>query len=281
VLVDVHGRSLVAAAYVQDEVLFSPRLRVNAGLRYDHHESFGGTLNPRLAAIVTPRERTVLKLLVGRAFRAPNDYELYYFNGTAVPRLKPETIWTGEVAWEQQLTSHVTASASVYQYKVSDLIDQTVSDETSDGIAFVNNSSVTARGIEVEANGSFARGLRVRAAHAFGRATDDIGGGQLSNSPENLSNFNVIAPIGASGIAVATNVQIVGARRTLLGERVEPAAVTNLTISRRHLAKRLDVACSIYNLFDVDHPDPGASEHRQQLIPQDGRSALLRFNWRF
>jgi outer membrane receptor for ferrienterochelin and colicins len=281
VLIDVRGRSLTAGTYVQDEFLVAPRVRVNAGLRYDHYESFGGTLNPRFGVIVTPRDKSVLKILAGRAFRAPNDYELYYFNRSTMPALNPEAIWTGEVAWEQQVAAHLTASASVYQYRVESLIDQIATDATPDGIAFVNNSAVTARGLELEAQGSWGRGLRVRAAHAFGRASDDGSRERLSNSPANLTTINVIAPIGASGIVAAANVQIIGARRTLLGERVEAAGVTNLTISRRQVAKRVDVACSVYNLFDVEHPDPGASEHRQQTIPQDGRTALLRLTWRF
>ena len=36
------------------------------------------TLNPRAAVIYRPREDMALKLLAGRAFRAPNVYELYY-----------------------------------------------------------------------------------------------------------------------------------------------------------------------------------------------------------
>ena len=64
--------------FIQDEYQILDNLILTAGLRYDHFETFGGSLNPRVALIYSPFTRTSLKFLFGTGFRAPNGYELYY-----------------------------------------------------------------------------------------------------------------------------------------------------------------------------------------------------------
>ena len=51
------------------------------GVRFDHYPSFGGTINPRTSLVYRPFSGTWLKAHYGRAFRAPNLYELYYEDG--------------------------------------------------------------------------------------------------------------------------------------------------------------------------------------------------------
>lgn len=105
VVLDDRRRSETAAVYVEDEVRIHRRVLLNAGLRWDRYfDTFGGTLNPRLGLIVSPYEGAALKLLYGRAFRAPNPFELYYY-GQIEPSagLKPERIVTHELVWEQRV----------------------------------------------------------------------------------------------------------------------------------------------------------------------------------
>jgi hypothetical protein len=65
------------------------------------------------------------------------------------------------------------------------------------------------------------------------------------------------------------------------GGQIDAAAVTNLTLSNTRSERGVDLALSVRNLFDVEHGDPGAEEHRQMAIPQDGRTLSLRATWRF
>jgi iron complex outermembrane receptor protein len=57
--------------------------------------------------------------------------------------------------------------------------------------------------------------------------------------------------------------------------------LTNLTLLGERLAENLDLSASIYNLFDKRYSDPGAQEHVQDLIAQDGRSYRFKLNYRF
>ena len=116
------------ALFFQDEFDILENLTVNAGVRYDHFETFGGTTNPRAAVIYSPFEDTVLKLLYGEAFRAPNAFEFYYEDAgesqKANPDLQPETIKTYELVWDQQVGENIRGTVSGFFYKINDLITQ-------------------------------------------------------------------------------------------------------------------------------------------------------------
>jgi outer membrane receptor protein involved in Fe transport len=67
---------LITALYAQDELGITSRLTLDAGVRYDHYSTFGGTTNPRLALIYRPASKTTLKLLYGDAFSARDVYQI-------------------------------------------------------------------------------------------------------------------------------------------------------------------------------------------------------------
>ncbi len=82
---DIYGESLNVnvpgtnvGVYAQDEVRIFPWLLGNFGLRVDRFDAFGVHAAPRAGLVLLPRDQTAIKLLYGRAFRAPNAYELYY-----------------------------------------------------------------------------------------------------------------------------------------------------------------------------------------------------------
>ena len=84
----------------------------NGGLRYDAMGFVRPT--PRLAligALVHP----VDEYLYGRAFRAPNQYELnsFYF-GEATRNLRPESIDTHEIVWERYINDWLRTSVATY-----------------------------------------------------------------------------------------------------------------------------------------------------------------------
>ena len=122
--------SLNWAFFLQDEYSILDNLILNVGVRYDHYESFGGTVNPRVALIYN-YEQTTFKALYGQAFRAPNAYERFY-SGTGLnanPSLDPETIRTYELVVDHALTEHFRATVAGYFYTIDDLVS--LEDDTS------------------------------------------------------------------------------------------------------------------------------------------------------
>jgi len=70
-------------------------------------------------------------------------------------------------------------------------------------------------------------------------------------------------------------------RKTLAGRHTPGFFLTNVTLFSQHLVKGLEISASVYNLFDTHYGDPGAEEHRQDVIPQDGRSFRFKLTYGF
>lgn len=269
--------------YTQAEIKLRENLLLNAGLRYDHFENFGGTANPRLGLIYTPWEKSTFKILYGQAYRAPNAYELYLETpgyAKANLALQPETIRTYEVVYEQFLPHNLRLNVSGYFYDIQDLISQEI--DPADGLyVFSNISNVQAKGLELELEGRYAGGFIARTSYALQHAEDVNSGQELSNSPRHLAKLSLVAPLYREKIYGGLELQYTGDVNTPSGSRNAGRIIANATLFSRRVVKNLDVSASIYNLFDTAYAHPSAFGNVQNSIPQDGRSFRIKFTWTF
>ncbi len=266
--------------FVQAELSLRTNLCLNAGVRYDHYfEGFGGTLNPRLGLIYNPWERTTLKALFGQAFRAPNCYEQYYFLEQPLhPALDPETIRTYELVCEQYLPHNHRLTLAGYYYTVDDIITQTKT--PSGGVYFGNLEGARALGVEFEVEGLYANGLRGRVSYGLQHASD-YDGDELTASPRHLVKFNASYPLYRDKLFAGLELQYTSPMHTLAGNSTDDFLLTNVTLFGQRLWKGLELSASIYNLFDVHYGYPGAAEHTQDVIGQDGRTFRLKLTYHF
>ena len=271
------------ALYAQDEIKVHQRVLVNVGLRHDQYDTFGGTTNPRAAVIYTPASATTLKLLYGEAFRAPNAYELFWRQdalGKPNPALRPETNQTSELVVEQALGTAVRIGATVFTYRIDDLITQQT-DPLDDLLVYNNVERIAARGLEVESEGRWSNGVTARSSwtwqHSENAATDE----RLTNSPAHVAQFLVRAPVTRRALSAGFEARYLSERLTISGGRVEPLFVANATLLALHRRSGLQVSASVFNIFDRRFADPASEEHRQDSIVQNGRSFRLNVVYRF
>jgi outer membrane receptor for ferrienterochelin and colicins len=269
--------------YAQDEYEILPNLRLNAGLRFDTYESFGGFLDPRAALIYQPFDKTVLKLLYGRAFRIPNVFELFYQDGGSTQKastnLQPETIDTYEMVWEQYIGKHLMFSVSGYYYSMDNLITLQV-DPQDRLLVFHNVDQVTGKGIELQLGGKWPNGIQGRASYAWQRAEDAFGN-WLTNSPEHQAKLNLMFPLIADRLFGGSELLYMSPRKTVHDKKSDDSYVMNLTLSAPNLFKGLDLSASVYNLFNQNYGDPGSDANVQNLIPQDGISFRVKATYAF
>lgn len=276
-------RSHNEALYAQDEWRLSKRVILNAGVRHDRYESFGGTTNPRLALIVNPDEHSAVKMLYGSAFRAPNAYELHYHDAWVTQKppvaLNPETIRSYEITYERT-GSTLSGSMSVFRYRIADLISLTT-DPKDELLVFDNVDRVESTGIEIELGTRIGGRIDVRGSYAYQRAKDLSTGAILTNAPRHLAHLNVGTRLFEDLVRVGLELGHVGARLSARREVVAGQTTANVVLEARGGRDFPTVTLGVFNIFDRDVADPGGEEHFQPKIPQDGRAVRFSVTSRF
>ncbi len=272
------------AFFLQDEFSILSNLILNAGVRYDHYESFGGTVNPRVALIYN-YEKTTFKALYGQAFRAPNAYERFY-SGTGLnanPSLDAEAIKTYELAVDHTLTDHIRATVAGYFYTIDDLVSLGDDPSAPGSLTYSNAGKTESMGLELqlEMDDKGPLGVAGRIGYALQKTEDRRTNGRLTNSPAHPLNFNAIVPVVQDKIFAGLEVLYTSKRKTLAGNSTNGFSTTNVTLLTKNVLEGLEVSASVRNLFDRDYSDPGSGEHVQDEIEQDGRSFWLKIKYGF
>ncbi|MFO0700943.1 MAG: TonB-dependent receptor [Nitrospira sp.] len=280
---DDKRKSNILAFYLQDEFAITDRLILNAGFRFDHYSSFGGTVNPRAGLIYTWRDTTA-KLLYGRAFRAPSPFEQFYVSpgvNKANPDLQPEIINTYELVLEQYVGHHLRGSASAYYYEIDKLISQVTDPNDNDLLVYRNGNNVNAKGVEFTLEGKWPSGLEGRLSYAIQEARDSGSDRLLTNSPQHLAKGNLIIPLYGDKVFASLETRYMSSRLTLAGNKAKNVFLTNMTLFTQQLLPGWEFSAQVNNLFDHRYGDPASGEHLQDTILQDGRTYWLKLKYHF
>jgi iron complex outermembrane receptor protein len=278
----IRDSSSIAAFYSQGEITLAGNLLLDLGLHYDHYSTFGGTLNPRAGLLYTPRPRTTLKFLYAQAFRPPNIFEMYYSSSTnlANPGLQPESARTLGVVLEQYAGPHTRFTVAGYYYPLRQLIEEQT-DPATGMMIYRNSGSVDMRGLEFELARTWTRGLEASVRYSFQNLNNRRGEEALSNVPKHLGGVKLSVPLLGKKLFASSEVNYVSRRATLAGNYVPAYFLPNFTFFSRNLKQHWRVSASVYNAFNSMYGDPGAPEHRQDILWQDGRTFRLKATYGF
>lgn len=272
-----------AGFYLQDEYHVLDSLILTAGIRYDYFDTFGGTVNPRVALIYSPFHRTTVKFLFGTAFRPPNGYELYYSDGSTQkinPELHEESSTNYELILEQNLGKRFRGKLSGYYTRISNLITL-VDDPADDLLVFRNIGRAELKGMEVELDKKWENGLNGRLSYSFQEARDLVAEALLPNSARHLVKLNLMLPLIEEKVFLGVEEQYTSRKKTHAGSQTGDFFITNVTLFSRNLLKNLELSGSVYNLFNSKYFVPAGVEHLQNGIEQDGRTFRVKATVRF
>jgi outer membrane receptor for ferrienterochelin and colicins len=146
---------------------------------------------------------------------------------------------------------------------------------------FDNLTGAQSAGIEGEIEARWPGGLVTRASHAIARTRAGDSSDRLTNSPMHLAKASAIVPIAGTGVYLGLESAYTGVRRSLRESDLDAFFIQNLTLTTDRMIPGADIQFGIHNLFNQDYSDPGAEEHVQAGIPQDGRTVRLRVGIRF
>jgi outer membrane receptor for ferrienterochelin and colicins len=262
--------------------LYRKYLTIDAGVRYDGFTRFDPAVNPRVALIARPFNKTTLKAIYGQAYRTPNVYEANYSGLGAVPNpdLKPETIHSYEAVWEQKYGEYFRSTLSGYLNQVRDLINLT-------GVGLnlfeeVNLGKINAKGVEMALEWrDSSTGIRGRASYAFQQTWDELQAQQLNNSPQHLAKFNLVVPLYHERLSAALEVRGQSAVTSTLGTTINGFWLVNATLFTQKIFKSLDLSVSADNLTGARYAFPGSPALPMASLPQPGRSVQVGFSYGF
>jgi outer membrane receptor protein involved in Fe transport len=127
------------SAYAQWQAQWNADFSTTTGLRYDHHSSYGSTVNPRLGLVWQNVPGSFLKLLYGESFRAPSPDEglnaygsfdgssrngVYLGQGFRVPNfnLQPEKSRELSLTWDWRARQSFNLIANAYLTQVRNVL---------------------------------------------------------------------------------------------------------------------------------------------------------------
>ncbi len=271
----------VSAIYLQDEWEISDDLILTAGVRFDHYSDSGNTINPRVALVWSASDSLDIKLLYGRAFRAPSFIEMYEINNPAAvgnPNLKPEKMQTFEAGLVWKMTYNYQLSANLFHNRFTERIVHTI----PLGLG-VNLGGATVMGGEVELKADWQEHLYGYFNYSYQESKDHLTKLALPNVPQhrirvgaNAGLFDDYLNINAALRWDSRRVRPAGDPRAVLSA----TTVVDLAISSDKLMKGLTVSLNAHNLFDTHSYDPSPVTVANGY-PRPGRTLLTEVEYTF
>lgn len=288
------ARRVLLSAYLLDEWRPHPRLTLSAGLRLDKYLDLDTTpLTPRLALIARPYDKGLTKLVVGRAFRAPNAYELDYNDGgisqVAAGELEPETITTLELEHAHDLTDELRLTVAGYHNRISNLVVLETQEGpprcgapsgTAECLIFSNRPGETlAWGAEAGLHWQPGRYLMVDLSYSFvtlQNASEEV----AAATPAHLASGRLLLPLGNGDLRLSTQATYQSARGSAKdGARSGEALLLGVGLSGEF--QRVRYFAGVQNLLDARYALPLGEDRGAAPVPQYGRTFTLQLTGGF
>ncbi len=307
-LLDTSNPFGTVAGYVLADWVPLRELRISLGARVDGWlvpspaESFV-SVNPRLAIIARLTAVDTLKLMGGRAFRAPSTYEQYYNDGGITTltstccgqALRPEALYSAELEYTHRFDDDWSVLVSGYAQYGDDFIDslRVPAEQDPDDLRLVHYANVSAD--QVSAGGDVEVRRELRGGWTFSAQAGGLYAGFLDapmaegatsnlrvpNAPYLYGSTRAIFPILERLLRGAVRLSVEAPRRLGLttNEETDWAVITDVVASGGIDEIGLTYAVGVYNLFDWRVALP-VTPFASPTMPQRGRSFMLSLSLR-
>lgn len=281
--IDGAGRT-VASAFLEDVFEANDRLSLTGSLRLDHFSDVGTAVSPRAAAVVTLPRDVNLKLVYGRAFRAPSFAELgldlppFASNGD-LDIVRADTV-EAAVSYRRKAFRFV---ASGYATWLRDAIAPVGAFDPRRARSLANVAGSDFKGLELEVRRTLGTGNSIFANYAYQRAESQASGAELPGVPAHLGNLGVTLALGEHLRATplwsfrSSRPRAAGdARGDTPGYGLFSATVRALSVYRK-----LSLSLAAQNLFDKRYADPTFDGGVPGDYPRSGRRILASASYEF
>ena len=274
----------VESFYLQDVWDITKTVNLTLGVRHDQYSDFGGATSPRAGLTWAFMKNASLKLLYGKAFRAPSFEEMFaenLSNFQGNENLTPEKIRTYELGLSYRFNKHVTSSVNLFDNKCEDIISLLAA-ESNNSTMEVNAGRAHIRGIEAETKVDITKGNYIFMNYTCQSTQDNDGDAPLPYIANHKGNLGVNW---RSWEYINTNLSaFVSGRRTReeYDSRNELPAymLLNLSVIGKEFFKTMEVQGTVFNILDKDYSDPGTASIPND-IPRPGRTFFVGLSYAF
>lgn len=266
---------------IQDEWKFIPDWTLTTGFRIDYYSDFGATINPRLAVVWNALRHTTLKILYGRAFRAPSFAEQFNINNPVAignPDLNPETIDTLEFGIDYAPTAELRVTGNIFTYRMRDLISiNTISRKAT------NAGQIDGHGFEWDMRYKIDSKLSLSGNYAYQYTDNKNNDESPGNGPQHQA-YAAIMYRPKLDLSLMAQIHWIGKRKRSPGDlRSTLDSYNTVNLNVQHTTKNnFSVGASVYNLFDQEAKEPS---YDQTFIPYDlplaGRAFMVELRHAF
>ncbi len=274
------------ALFLQELWNLTPRLRVSAGARYDDYSDFGGSFNPRLGLRWEYLPDYDVKLLYGRAFRAPSFYELYSMNNPSLmgnPDLEPETIDTYELSLGGRFSPTFQARVTGFHNTVQDDIGPRLVGLQDH---LMNRGELRTYGIESRFRLDIAEGTYLSAHYTWQKAESSESGKVIWNIPRQKGTLMANHQI-KPWLNLYADLHFQAGFKRQEGDTrpdIDDFGVVNLCLLASDLWPALhnpEVRIAVYNLLDEEYRYPISKETIPDDHPMPGIQFMAELRYRF
>ena len=242
------------------------RLFLDANIRFDDNDSFGGHTTWRVAAAyIVPYIETKLKASYGTGFKAPTLYDLYVnipaYNYYGNPNLKPEISEGFDAGFEQPVfNDRIRFGSTYFQNNISDLIQYTFLSDR--GVYTLENvGEALTYGAESFVSFAITPQTEMRVDYTYIMATDQDTGQELFRRPKNKVS---VTPSwkATDDLTLSATLNYVGPwKEQSIANNYAPGytapGFTTVNLAANYVATdNITLFGRIDNLFDVRYEDP-------------------------
>lgn len=233
--------------------LLNDRLILNAGVRYDDHESFGSDTTYKLGAAYTIKEMdTTIRASYGTGFRAPSFNDLFW-PGYGNPNLKSEESTSFEIGVMKNFAKEgVSVSLTWFKQDYENLIQADPFTWTAANIAKAKTA-----GIEAAMSVKVFQGLDLKMGYTYLDTEDEATGDSLARRPRN----KFVAGLGYAikDISLVADVIYIGNRYdsatdASIGKKLSTYTLVNLSGAYR-ISRNITAIARVENLFNEKYEE--------------------------
>lgn len=277
-----NAKRRIWAVYAQNVWQASESLGVTLGVRHDHYSDFGGTTNPRAAAVwqFTPNWDT--KLLYATAFKAPAFDELYLTNNPAYvgnPNLKPERMKTLELSLGHTYREHTKGRLTYFRNRYQDKVKLF---PLGSGYLIDNGGGANIQGLELEMQHRLSKDSELYANVSYLDAKDRDSKARLEEVAQRMANVGANLAV-MPRVNLNANLRATSGTPRANGDARKPVSgygIMDVAVNVREFARGLSLRASIHNLFDKTYVDAATAGGVTSDHPREGRTVMLELGYK-